>query len=514
MTDKTRRKQGPGCWTGGIAPPGRLRASGLRAWAVAGAVGLNGGTPAMGQIPSLPGTTKATPAPAPKPDPARGPVPAKGDPGAKFSATAGPIKANQAVDDAAIERTLTELLPQYPGVRTVTVQSHEGMVTLDGQVDDDDTMDDVTAFAQRMEGVRLVLNKMKTDSEVLTGPQMAADLLREYGHIVAKYWLLAIIALGFVASFAALARLFNRYSETLLAPFVRNSLLRSVAGSVIGSLLIVAGVLIGLSVLKLTHAVLSILGLAGVAGLALGFAFRDIAENFIASMLLGIRRPFGIGDFVTVAGRSGSVLSLDTRATTLITPEGNHVRIPNAVIYKETLVNASITPSTLGTTELVVPYELSTADAIAAINEALKATDGLLGEPSPRTLVLALETTGVRLKASYWMPSKGLDLDRLQSDLRLTIKVKLQRLATNQPQPTAGSAPSPSATPPNDPASQGPATVATPTNAANLRKDTEAAAQAGTNHTDHEASPIDHAIRQAEAAAVNEGGNLLVNGKA
>ena len=162
--------------------------------------------------------------------------------------------------------------------------------------------------------------------------------------MVQKNWLLAILAVGFVMAFGMLARAFARSSETLLAPFVTNSLLRSVVGSILSTLIVMAGILLGLSILNLTHAVVSVLGLAGVVGLALGFAFKDIAENFIASMLLGVRRPFQIGDFITVAGKSGSVLSLNTRATLLITPDGNHVRIPNAVIYKETLVNASTTP--------------------------------------------------------------------------------------------------------------------------------------------------------------------------
>ena len=525
MMDETRRQRGQG-WLATRNPGsgGRPRVRALAPWVVVALVtfaSVGGGPTALGQIPGLPGVSKAAPAPAPKNDPSRQPVPAKGKPGEVFSATSGPIEINQVVNDAAIEKVLNELLVQYPGVRSAHAQARDGMVTLDGQVDDDDTMDDVTTFAQKVEGVRLVLNKMRTDAEVLTGPQKAANVLRHYRHIVAENWLLAIVAVGFAIGFATLARLFNEYAETILAPFFRNSLLRSVVGSVISSLLFVAGIMIGLSVLNLTHAVLSILGLAGVAGLALGFAFRDIAENFIASMLLGIRRPFGIGDFITVAGRSGSVLSLDTRATSLITPEGIRVQIPNAVIYKEILANASITPSTLGATELVVPYDISTADAIAAMDDTLKTTGGLLAEPGPRTLVLALEPTGVRLKASYWMPSKGLDLDRLQSDLRLRIKVRLQQIALDQrqpapsqaPTPDLDNAPTPTAAQPADPSAQGPATVGMAATAANLRKDTEAAAQAATNHTDHEATPVDHAIRQAEAAAANNGGNLLANGK-
>ena len=201
------------------------------------------------------------------------------------------------------------------------------------------------------------------------------------------------------------------------------------------------------------------------------------------------------------------------RATTLITPEGNHVRIPNAVIYKETLVNASITPSTLGAIEVVVPFESSTASALEAINTVLQPTDGVLGEPTPRALVQALEGDSVRIKATYWMPSKGLDVDKLQSDLRLKIKVALQQSTMSQSPPVAnpGAIEAPAEPAPSTPEAS---TTTTTAAEANLRKDTEAAAHTeAAGRTDHEATPIDHAIRQAEAAAAIEGGNLLVNAK-
>ena len=512
-------------------------------WAVM-VLGLLAPELALGQIPGLP-AAPAKPAATPKADPAANPVPAKENPGAVFSATSEPIKVDEVVDDGGIEETLGDLLRQYPGVRAVTVNARQGFITLDGQASDEDTIEAVTRFAQKVEGVRLILNKMKTDAEVLSGPEMAGNLLLHYRDVVARNWLLAVVALGFLFGFVMLGRLFSRYSETLLAPFVGNTLLRSVVGSIVSSLLILGGVMISLSILDLTQAVMSILGLAGVVGLAVGFAFRDIVENFIASMLLGIRRPFGIGDFITVAGRSGSVLALDTRATTLITPEGSHVRIPNAVIYKETLVNASVTPSTLGSIEVLVPYESSTATAIEAITEALGSSEALRTDPKPRVLVQALEVNGVRLKATYWMPTKGVDNDKVQSDLRLKIKVGLQKagitppsnhatvsvsgpiaIAMTRPHPEPahangtglGNGTGTGKRPPvaANPASEAP--VAKPVSAiseANLRKDTEAAAKADTESTEQVATPIDHAIRQAEAAAAEEGGNLLVNnGKA
>ena len=484
------------------------------------------------QLPGLPGA--ATPAPPPKADPSRKPVPTKDNTGAVFATTSGPIAVGKKVADADIEKTLTDLLAQFPGVQHVKVHVDDGVVRLFGHVDDDDSLADVTAFSEKVEGARLVLNMMKTDAEILTGRQMAAKVLGEYAQIFSKKWLLAILAVAFGLGFGALARVFARYSETLLAPFFNNPLLRSVVGSILSSLIVLAGILIGLSVLNLTHAVVSVLGLAGVVGLALGFAFRDIAENFIASMLLGVRRPFQIGDFITVAGKSGSVLSLNTRATLLITPEGNHVRIPNAVIYKETLVNASTTPTTLGSIDVMVPYESSTAEALEAINGALQSTDGLLQEPTPRALVQALEVNGVHLRATYWMPTKGIDGDKLQSDLRLKIKVALQKAGITPPSTYAtvsvsGRIPVEMFEPKvngNENGSAGrnghaapesvvrPGSVVTPSQAElNLRKDSQAAETASAEVAQPEASPIDHAIHQAEVNAVAEGNNMLVNAK-
>jgi small conductance mechanosensitive channel len=513
-------------------PAGWKTLTGLLALALA----LAWSSTAAAQLPSLPGMPK--PADTSKGDPSKKPVPAKDTPGAVFATTSGPIAVDKKVDDSAIEKTLLELIRQFPGVypSEVGVRVKDGAVSLTGHVDDEETLDDVTAFSEKVEGVRLVLNRMKTDAEVLTGRQMAAKVLGQYLRVVQKNWLLAVLAIVFMLAFGMLARAFARSSQTLLSPFVHNSLLRSVIGSILSSLIVTAGVLLGLSVLNLTHAVVSVLGLAGVFGLALGFAFRDIAENFIASMLLGVRRPFQIGDFITVAGKSGSVLSLNTRATLLITPEGNHVRIPNAVIYKETLINASTTPSALGTFDVMIPYEASTAEALEAINQALQSTEGLLQEPTPRALVQALEPNGVHLRATYWLPTKGIDGDKVQSDLRLKIKVALQKAGITPPSNYAtvsvsGRIPVEMFEPRangvgrsngngngnkySDPASVvRPGTVVTPHQAeANLRKDSEAAETTADTSAAPEASPIDHAIKQAEANAVAEGNNMLVDAK-
>ena len=342
------------------------------------------------------------------------------------ASAAGPITVKEQVSDQTIERFLVKFLPKYPGVRKVHVAVDDGVVNLEGRVDDDDSRDDITDVVKRVEGVRLVMNQMSTDEEAMTAWEFAAGEVGELSRFVIRKWVLIVVALVIVALSLMTARAFSSHSESLLAPFITNMLLRSVLGSLVSTFLVIGGLLLALAMLRLTQVVLSILGLSAVVGLAVGFAFRDITENFIASVLLGLRRPFQIGDYVTVAGQSGVVQSLNTRATVLVTLEGNHVRIPNSVIFKEIMVNMTASPSFRNSFDIVIPYEASTATAIEAISSCLRMLKGILTDPPPRALVEALEPGGVRLRAYFWSPTRGVDWIQLMSDAKLKAKVALQ----------------------------------------------------------------------------------------
>jgi small conductance mechanosensitive channel len=295
-------------------------------------------------------------------------------------------------------------------------------------------------------------------------------------------------------------------------------MLRSVAGSLMSTVLVVAGLLLALSVLDLTHLVLSILGVAGMVGLAVGFAFRDITENFIASILLGTRRPFRIGDYIQVAGQAGVVRSLNTRATVLVTLEGKQIRIPNNIIYKEILINSSASPTAQGTFDVLIPYEASTTAAITAITQALSDQEGVLRDPPPRVLVESLETNGIRLRAYYWVPVEGIDGLKLLSDLRLKSKVALQQAGIAPPPmgvlvSIVGRVPvellevngqSQSHT------TLRPRSVVSPEQAdVNMRMDSKVAASLTAVPVNGETSVVDHVMSSAETHVSEEGTNLL-----
>lgn len=97
-----------------------------------------------------------------------------------------------------------------------------------------------------------------------------------------------------------------------------------------------------LSVLKLDKAVTSILAGAGIVGLALAFAFQDIAANFISGIFISFRRPLHIGDIVKVQDYMGRVEDINLRDTVVLTFQGQRVIIPNKAVFQNPIENYSL----------------------------------------------------------------------------------------------------------------------------------------------------------------------------
>jgi len=108
-----------------------------------------------------------------------------------------------------------------------------------------------------------------------------------------------------------------------------------------GIITTVTGVIIALSILGLKTAVTTALAGAGVIGLALGFAFQDVAANFISGLFLIMRKPFATGDVIAVNDQLGSVVEINLRATKIKTPDGQMVYVPNKEVFQNNVINYS-----------------------------------------------------------------------------------------------------------------------------------------------------------------------------
>lgn len=162
------------------------------------------------------------------------------------------------------------------------------------------------------------------DSFILMLPNLVAAVL-----ILVLFWLLAR---GVRKVSARLLQRVSSYTQV-------NVLLSTISYVVV----LGAGTFIALGVLDLDRAVTSLLAGAGIIGLALGFAFQDIAANFISGILISIRRPFKHGDIIESNDYFGTVHDVNLRTTIVRTFQGQQVIIPNKDIFQNPLVNYSKT---------------------------------------------------------------------------------------------------------------------------------------------------------------------------
>ncbi|MCG2587083.1 mechanosensitive ion channel family protein [Rhodohalobacter sp. WB101] len=147
------------------------------------------------------------------------------------------------------------------------------------------------------------------------------------------------LALLVLVVFYVIGKMLRKFVRTLLEKATTNKTVIDLAETVMSVLIIGIGVFFALSILNLDGTVTSLLAGAGIIGLALGFAFQDIAANFISGLLLSIRHPFGIGDIIKSNDYFGTVQKLNLRNTIIKTPQGQIVYIPNKVVYENPFTN-------------------------------------------------------------------------------------------------------------------------------------------------------------------------------
>ncbi|QKK07639.1 MAG: mechanosensitive ion channel family protein [Planctomycetota bacterium] len=183
----------------------------------------------------------------------------------------------------------------------------------------------------------------------------------------------------------------------------RNPFLQDICRRIVQTTVVLTGVLLALEILNATALVGGVLGAAGVAGIAIGFAFRDLVENYIASILLSVRQPFRPRDHVLIDGHEGLVTSMNSRTTVLTTFDGNIVRLPNAIVFKSALTNYSTDPRRRFTFDVGVGYDVDLAEAINVGVEVLRGTEGVLSDPAPFAIVTRLGDSSITVSLFGWV---------------------------------------------------------------------------------------------------------------
>ena len=197
----------------------------------------------------------------------------------------------------------------------------------------------------------------------------------------------------------------------------------------------VLGVVVALNLLGSSTLMGTILGGAGVVGLAIGFAVRDSLENYIASIMLSLRQPFRANDHVVVDGHEGKVVRLTSRATILMTPDGNHLRIPNTIVFKAVILNYTSNPERRLDFQLGVDAEDDPQAAIETGSKALAALEFVLADPPPNGVIMSVGDSNIILKFTAWINQEQADFLKARSRAIRATKMAVEAAGFTLPEP-------------------------------------------------------------------------------
>ncbi len=153
-----------------------------------------------------------------------------------------------------------------------------------------------------------------------------------------------VIAIVVAVLFVLLAKLVRNLAEKLLDRVSNNRAVNDLLVTVIYAAVLIVGGFVALSVVGLHTVVTSLLAGVGIVGLALGFAFQDIAANFISGVLIAIGQPFRVGDLIKSGDYLGTVTNINLRTTTIRSFQGIDILIPNKDLFQEPVENYTNTP--------------------------------------------------------------------------------------------------------------------------------------------------------------------------
>lgn len=233
--------------------------------------------------------------------------------------------------------------------------------------------------------------------------------------------------------FFGISLLATKGARALLQPRIRPRLLRRVIARGIGIFVFLIGIYIVLRLSGLTQLALTIIGGTGLAGLAFGIAFRDITENFLASVFLSIQRPFETGDLIEVEGITGYVQQLNVRTTIVMTLAGNLVQIPNATLYKSNLQNFTANDNRREDFVVGIGYDDAIHQAQRTAQQVLIDHPAVLDDPEPSVLVDSLGTATVNLRIYFWINGREHSWLKVRSSVIRLVKLAFQQQAISMP---------------------------------------------------------------------------------
>ena len=215
----------------------------------------------------------------------------------------------------------------------------------------------------------------------------------------------------------------------------RNNL-GEVLGGFLKAAIIIFGVLIAATIVVPTLNPGDLVAGLGVSSVAIGFAFKDILQNWLAGLLILIRQPFEIGDQIEVNGYEGTVAQIETRATIINTYDGQKAVIPNSDIYTNAVLVKTGNAKRRSQYDIGIGYADDIDKACEIIKEQISKVEGVESDPAPQVYAWDLAASWVTLRARWWTDSKRGDVVAQRSQVVRAVKYALDSAAIDMPYDT------------------------------------------------------------------------------
>lgn len=337
--------------------------------------------------------------------------------------------------DTQIMDRLTSILEASGWFDPLSVSVRQGIVFLDGQTETDERRDWAQQLALRTQDVVAVVNRMEVQRPIswdLTPTWRELERLVDRAQWFAPLTVVSILILVIFWMFSRGAAAVTR---RLLHRRMTSPLLVDIAARAVALPVFLIGLYLILQIAGLTRLAVTVLGGTGLVGIILGLAFREIAENSLASILLSARNPFRTGDWIKIGDHQGIVQNLNMRTTILLTLDGNHVQIPNSLVFKSVITNFSSNPNRRAEFTLGIGYDNSIVKAQDLIIAILRAHPAVLDEPEPAAIVHELGPSTVDIRVQFWFDGEAYSLFKVRSSVMRQVKRALQEASISMPAP-------------------------------------------------------------------------------
>ncbi len=345
------------------------------------------------------------------------------------------IPVDRPVADEALQQRISSVFSSIEDLKDIQVEVRNGVVTLTGETVSARASERAQTLASRFQGVAYVQNGITQETQVESRLAPAVKKIDQYVNSTIRQLPVIAVALIVGASFWFLSALITRWDRPYKFLGI-NTLLLNMLRQFLRAAVFMVGLLIVFDILDVTALVGALIGTAGVIGIAIGFAFRDIVENYLSGMLLSLRSPFSVNDLVTIASHEGKILRMTTRETILMTLEGNHVRIPNATVFKSVICNFTRNPRR----RFDFPVGVGMEEDLSLVQDVgcrtLRAMEGVLEDPAPFMRVEELGAFSVNVRFFGWIDQVHVDWFKVKSEAVRLVKNALDESAITMPTET------------------------------------------------------------------------------